>query len=180
MRKLILLLALFVTCFAQAQSLEARLRLSGKLVDLMQIRTIFDAYLKQCNETEGSPFDPTIEFKANPSSFGGVSPQSAYWPEVEAIYGRFRATSCAYATTDKFAAHYAQQLAQRSSEEDLQAAIIYFSSPAGQRMQAVAVQVNESFQKFAQELMLEANGVAREQYQADIRVLLRKYQKAPR
>lgn len=180
MRKFLLLLALLLTCSAQAQALETRLLLSNKLVELMQVRTMFDAYLKQCNEPEGSPFDPRIEFKANPGSFGGVSPQSAYWPEVEAIYGRFRATACAYATTDKFATHYAQQLAQRSSEEDLQAAIAYFSSPAGRRMQAAAVQVNESFQKFAQELMLQAYSVAREQFQTDIRVLLRNYQKDPR
>ena len=180
MHKLALLLALFLTCTAQAQSVDARVKLSGKLVELMQIRPMFDAYLKQCNEPEGSPFDPKIEFKASPGSFGGVSPQSAYWPEVEAIYSRFRATACAYATADKFAAHYSQELAQRSSEADLQAAIAYFSSPAGKRMQDVAVQVNESFQKFAQELMLQAYGTAREEYEADIRLLLRKYKREPR
>ena len=47
-------------------------------------------------------------------------------------------------------------------------------------MQDVAVQVNESFQKFAQELMLQAYGSAREQYEADIKLLLRKYKKEPR
>jgi len=180
MHKLAPLLCLLIACTSHAQPPEVRLKLSEQLVDLMHVRTMFNAYLRQCNEPEGSPFDPKIEFKANPGSFGGVSPQSAYWPEVESIYGRFRASACAYATADKFAAHYSQQLALRSSEQDLRAAIAYFSSPAGRRMQEVAVTVNESFQKFASELMLQAYGVAREQFQADIQALLRKYQKEPR
>lgn len=180
MRRLWLLCVLNMVCVAHAQSLDTRLQLSERLVELMQVRTMFDAYLQQCSKPEGSPFDPKIEFRADPGSFGGISPQSSYWPEVEAIYGRFRSTACAYVTADKFAAYYAQQLAQRSSEEDLRAALAYLSSPAGRRMQDAQVQVNESFQRFAQELLLQAYGVAREQFQADLRVLLRKYQKEPR
>jgi hypothetical protein len=179
-RQLLLLFFVFLACSAQGQSFDARLKLSNELSELMQVRTMFEASIKHCKEPEGSSFDPKTEFSANPGSFGGVSPQSAYWPEVEAIYTRLLATSCAYATTDKFAAYYSQQIAQRSTEEDLQAAIAYLSSPAGRRLQSASVQVNESYQKFAQQLMAQSYGSAREQYQIDIRALLRKYQKEPR
>jgi hypothetical protein len=180
LRWLVLLLSGFLACSAQGQSLDARLKLSNELSELMQIRTMFEASIKHCKEPKGSSFDPKTEFKADPGSFGGVSPQSVYWPEVEAIYARRLATSCSYTTTDKFAAYYSQQIAQRSTEEDLQAAVAYLSSPAGRRLQSAAVEVNESYQKFAQELMVQSYGSGHEQYQSEIRVVMRKYQKEPR
>jgi hypothetical protein len=179
-RMFLFLCFLVLACSAQAQSPDTRRQLSDQLVELMKVRTMIDASLQQCNQSSGSRFDPKVEFRSSPGSFGGISPQSSYWPEVEAIYGRYRATACAYVTPDKLASHYSQLLAQRSSEEDLRAAVAYFSSPAGRRMQDVAVQINESFQKFSQELMLQAYEMAREQFQVEFRVLLRQYQKEPR
>src|SRR4030095_12910157 len=118
--------------------------------------------------------DPNVEFNTNPGTFGGLSPQSAYWPEVEAIYERFRATACAYATAEKFERYIGEQFAGQISEADLRAAIAFYESPEGKRLHKASVRVNDSFQAFAQSLIAQAYDVAREDYRVAMRGLLQK------
>lgn len=180
MRTLIALLIAILSTGANAQVADGRFRLASQLVELMQVRVMFDAYLKQCDEPAGSSFDPKSEFKAAPASFGGISPQSAYWPEVEAIYSRFRVKACAFATADKFSAYFADQIAKETSETDLRAAIAFYSSPTGKRLQATWLKVNASFQKFSAELMGQAYELARDDYLTEIRELIRRYRAEPK
>ena len=171
--------SLLASSNAIAQSTPRKLELATELMKLLRVEDSFSAYLRECSKPEGSPFDPKTEFQSNPGSFGGISPQSAYWPEVEGIYARFRATSCAYATPEKFSRFYVQHFAESVSEEDLLVSIAFQSSPTGRRLQEAVVGANAGFQAFATQLMYEAYESARAQFQTDIRVLQRKYRANP-
>jgi hypothetical protein len=142
MNRLLFLVALLFSMAANAQSSPAKLALAKELTALLQFDSMFDAYLTQCSQPKDSSFDPKAEFRSSPGSFGGVSPQSAYWPEVEAIYGRFRTTACAYATPEKFADYFSEQFAERISEDDLRTSLTFYSSPAGRRLQGATIAAN--------------------------------------
>ena len=174
------LLVLLVALQAYAQPTPEKLVLAQQLVQLLKVSDSFAAYLKECANSEGSSFDPKTEFRSNPGTFGGVSPQSAYWSEVEAIYARFQTTACAYATPEKFARFYVEQFADRMTEEDMRASIAFNSSPAGLRLQSAVLATNNEFQPFANKLMLKAFELARVQFQQEMRAVLSKYKKEPR
>lgn len=171
---------LLVSGSAIAQSTPRKLELATELMKVLRIEESFGAYLQECSKAEGSPYDPKIEFRANPGIFGGISPQSVYWPEVEAIYKRFQAASCAYSTPEKFSRFYVQHFAEHVSEEDLRASIAFQSSATGQRLQDAVLSANAGFQKFATQLMSEVYELGRAQFQTDVRALQHMYKTDPR
>jgi hypothetical protein len=181
----ILMRALTVMCFTlcafstHAQGLETRLALGKQLVQLMRYEVMFESYLRECRDPSGTAFDPVVEFRNAPSAFGGISPQSKYWSEVVAVYRRLQEAACTYMTADNFAAFYAEWYAKNATEEELRAAIAYFNSPAGQKIQAISVQANDAFQAFASKLMTAAYKSARRSFQKDLDTLIERYRAQP-
>lgn len=165
---------------AAAEKTPATLALSAQLTESMGVRTMVDAMLKQCSDPEGSSFDAKTAFTTSPGSFGGLSPQSAYWSEVEAVYADYRAGTCAFLTVEGFMTYYAGVLADKNTEEDLQAALRFYASPAGKRFQDSVVIASVAFQDFASDSVKKATTDASERYQAAMRVLIRKYKREPR
>lgn len=154
--------------------------LGKQLTKLLRFDEMFQSSLKACTEPEGTPFDPRVEFTLSPESFGGISPQSAYWPEVEEIYKRFQFKACSYASPQKLSNFFSERLASKLSAEDLKAAIAFHSSPVGKRIGQATIESDAEFQTFANKLMLEAYEVARKDHQRDIRALLTKCKAAPK
>jgi hypothetical protein len=180
MIRLLLLVALFAPVLAYGQPQQERLTAAKQLARLLQLDRLFQTYLAACESPENTPFDPRLAFKSDPGGFGGISPQSAYWPDVERIYASYRATACAYATSEKYAQYFEEQYARRLSLEDLRAAIAFYSSPTGKRLQDAVVAADHDFQSYASKLMLEAYEIANTQYQRDIRDLQRRYRASPK
>ena len=180
MSRLLFILVLIFAGIAHAQSSPTKLALAEQVAALLQYDKMFDAYLKQCTQPEGSNFDPKIEFRASPGSFGGISPQSTYWPEIEKIYDHFRTAACNYATPERFSKYFIEQLAERNTEEDLRTGIAFYSSPAGKNLQASMLAANSDFQAFASRLMVDAYEVGRDRYQREVRELVRKYKADPK
>ena len=181
MRNLLVSIAISIAAVpAFAEKTPATLQLSAQLSELMRVRTMVDAVLKQCNDPESSSADARSSFTSSPGSFGGISPQSAYWPEVEAIYTDYRNGMCTYLTVDGFLAYYAGVLAERNSEEDLRAALLFYSSSAGKRFQDSVVMASVAFQDYASDSMKRSTTEATEKYQGAMRAIIRKYKKEPR
>jgi hypothetical protein len=181
MRKLATLLALLlVTTAACAQPSARQLELASKLVDILQMRTAFNAYLKQCTNPEGSSLDPHMAYSASPNSFGGITPKSAYWPEVEQLYRRYQQQACGYITVEEFEKFYTAQYAAETSEEDLKAAISFYSSAAGKRYVASTIKANEEFQRYAGKQMVLAASKAYGPVNEGLQSLILKYQKNPK
>ena len=180
MTRLLILIALVCPALAYGQPQQERLTAAKQLARLLQLDRLFQAYLSACESPENTPFDPRLAFKSDPGGFGGISPQSAYWPDVEKIYATYRATACAYATSEKYSQYFVEQYARRLSLEDLNAAIAFYSSPVGKRFQEAVVSADRDFQQYANQLMLEAYEIANAQYQRDIRDLQRRYRANPK
>ena len=181
MRTLATFLILFLTAAgASAQPSAKRLELASKLVDLLQVRAAFDAYLKQCTKPEGSYLDPKLAYSVSPNSFGGITPRSAYWPEVEILYRRYQQQACNYITVEEFEKFHAAQYAAATSEDDLRAAINFYSSKSGKRYLVSSIKANEEFQKFAGAQMGIATRKAYGPVNEGLQTLVLKYQKNPK
>jgi hypothetical protein len=180
MRKLVRAVILLLPSLALADPSAKQIALSEKLVELIQVRQMFATYQKECDSPENTSFDPTVAFRDDPGSFKGLSPQSTYWPEVVAIYGRFRETACAYASQEKFTNFFVDQYAEKLSEGELEAAIQFYSSPVGRRIQSAALDINGAFSGYANKVMGDAYELARARFQAEIHEVIVKYRKEPR
>lgn len=87
----------------------------------------------------GSAYDPARMFRSAPGQFGGVTPQSAYWPEVTAAYRAFVHEVCRMGDPERYLDRLAVVYAERMSEEDLQSLNEFLRSPVGMRFRDVNV-----------------------------------------
>src|SRR5271154_6776787 len=99
--RLLVCLSLLVSLAAHAQSTQKKVILAEQLVKLLHFDRMFDDYLKECSSSPSSNIDAAVSYREHPESFDGLSPQSAYWAEVDTIYGRYRAKICEYSTAEK-------------------------------------------------------------------------------
>lgn len=153
-RSLLFILLALSSLTLHAEPTARQLELGQKLAGLLRTQSMFEAYLKQCVASDGGGvFDPKTTFRTDPGAFGGVSPQSAYWPEVEAIYREYQSETCAYLTPEAVQSFYGRKYAEYTTEADLEAAVEFYSSPVGARLQESSVRINEAFQGYAQELL---------------------------
>lgn len=70
-------------------------------------------------------------YRARPGDFFGISPQSAYWPEVERAWHADHGDRCAAAREDTPAAILARSYAEQLSTAELRAVLTFQDSPSG-------------------------------------------------
>jgi hypothetical protein len=180
MIRLFILILTLATFEANAQTSPEKVLAAQQVVELMDIKSTFDTVLTQCKSLSGSPFDPKAAFLAAPGSFGGLSPQSAYWPEVEVVYKKYQDRGCGYISAEQFSIFMAEQYAELASLEDLNTYIAFLASPAGQRIKQATLTVNKSIQAFAQERVRRTLQAAYLEAQEELRIIVSRYQKNPR
>jgi len=180
LRLLLLCISLTVSAAACAEATPEKMALAKELVRLLQFDQVQADYLTECAKPATSSSAAAIAYRQHPEAFGGLSPKSAYWSEVETVYTHYREKTCEYATSEGIANFFAEKFAERASVDDLRASIAFNSSPVGQRILAIEVSANRDFQKYANELVLKATEEAEYQYQKEIAVLVQKFRTAPR
>lgn len=178
LQALIVLLAMSAS--AHAESPPEKLKEARRMVELMDYKSMFDTYLTQCKKSENSLFDPIMVFKRNPGAFMGVSPQSVYWPEIEAVYQQYQNRVCEYFSADAFTDFFAQELASRLSLEDLRASIAFQSSAVGKRLQEASIVADANFQAQAQANLLAVTAEADKATQSALATIFEKYKKLPK
>jgi hypothetical protein len=134
-----LLAVLLILCCAPvlADDASERVALAERLTELLEIKPLYSALGKDCIPQPSTFSNAMLKaYGENPGFFGGISPRSAYWPEVEAIYREYMVQGCAVANAEKFSVVYVSAYARSMALPDLRAAVAFYSSPAGQAMQA--------------------------------------------
>ena len=172
--------SIFSSLSAHAEDQTRKVALATELTELMQVRRIATEYLANCTRQEGSYLDPKRIFTADPGLFGGVSPQSAYWPEVVELYGKYQAKACAAVSAERYATFFTEQYVAKLSEADLEATVAFFSSAAGRRYNSASAETNLAFQAYLNKEMAIVVGDAFKAVQEDMRVILRKYKMDPK
>ena len=157
---------------------EKRTALSMQLLELIGYKDSWAESARQC--ASSVPSKARKAFTANPGSFGGLSPQSAYWPEVELIYAKYERTRCDAIGSQDFYRDFAESFAQSLSDVDLSAAIAFYSSDTGKRIQRATIEASGTamtgINKKLALIVDEANAVFRKEFRA----IAAKYREDPK
>jgi hypothetical protein len=84
-----------------------------------------------CAPSEAIGADLKAAYRARPGDFLGISPQSAYWPEVKRAWHADHGDRCAGVSDDTPAAMLARSYAEQLSSAELRAVIAFQNSPSG-------------------------------------------------
>ena len=161
-----------------ASSPSDKSKLAAELSTVLGTEEMFAAYLHACTASNVG-YDPKDEFRANPAYFGGISPQSSYWPEVETVYRNYQRQVCGYITAADFRKFYADHFASALSAEELRAAIQFYSTVGGKKLRATNLLANEAFQQYAQSKLGALYKKSAFEGRADIAKIVQRYKKNP-
>lgn len=87
------------------------------------------------------------EYSERPADFGGISPQSAYWPEVEELNYQQRLAGCQSST--RLVTKWGEILVRDLAPADIDAALAFHTSSAGQRYSAALAKASQEFIAFS-------------------------------
>lgn len=131
-------LILAISSSASLAADDPTLAAARRLVDMLQIDAIYQDALGACGDATDAASSARQSDEANPRAFGGMSPRSAYWPEVEDLYRRYRMEACG-ATTARIAKEiYVKVFAQRLPREELERAAAQMATPESRALQAAS------------------------------------------
>lgn len=117
------------------------------------------------------------EYLERPADFVGISPQSAYWPEIEELAYQQRLAGCQSDT--RLATKWAEVLLRDVAPADIDAALAFYASPAGQRYSAALAKASMEFITFSR-LPSAQQAAADRAYQKGLRELSARYLADPK
>ncbi|MGZ5834300.1 MAG: hypothetical protein ACXWKJ_21180 [Telluria sp.] len=147
--------------------------LAQRMIRAMGFDRLVEHSLERCLSLN----DPTKDFQASPAIFGGISPQSAYWPEVVAIYTTYRRQTC---SVHPGADEFAEDLARRMPLDQLRSSLVFAESPTGKAFfQTLFGSLKESADTSLAK-QAEVQREAEQVYREALRPLIAKYHAEPR
>lgn len=171
--------ALALLCLAAVHACAGdtapKVDLARKVVAAMQSERMFQDAFDQCMEKHtGGPLDPESVWRADPKAFGGLAPGTKYWPEVEALYDRYRSEYCRSVKPDGLVELVVQRMAERTSEDDLRAALAFYSSDAGKRLQESGLVTYHEIQAHIRQAGRENTAGEQLAFRRDLEAIVRK------
>jgi hypothetical protein len=164
---------------ACADAATEKLALAERLTKLTGTEAVYQSYFDECGSKTVALDMAAVGYREHPEAFGGLSPDSAYWKEVEAIYSRYHGAMCGDTSARSIAQLFTSQYVAQMSNSELRAAIDFYSSPAGQLLVKVDMQTNGKVQEKLASLEHAVRAAAEDQYQRDIAALIKKFQSDP-
>lgn len=154
--------------------------LARQLVEAIQYKRMAADMNQRCGVLEGTARDPVRIFESNPNVFVGVTPKSAYWPDIVASHQRYMTKLCTAQSAEIMASFFARKFERGMSLEDLKALVAFYSSPAGKRFSATNLDAMVGYMKFLEKTMTEMSASAIKEAQADMGAIVTRYRKNPR
>lgn len=179
MRALFALILLSLSCVGHAAD-DPKLAAARRLVDLLQIDEVYEEGAKTCRDRGDGAAAAQRVYEANRAAYGGLSPRSAYWPEVVGLYGRYLADSCEASRAQSAKEIYVRVFARRLSQDQLEQAVAAMSTPDGQALQAASREAGKmlSIAQYADQE--QAVALAAKRYRDSIQELVKRHEADPR
>jgi len=168
-------LASFVTPYVHAVQSNPKQQLARQLTKLMQVKRVASVFLSKCTTLDGSYLDPKRIYASDPNYFGGVSPQSTYWPEIVATYTKYQAKACHAVTADDYVNFYAREYEKTMTENELRATVKFFSSSSGRHYNSASIAAGTALQSFMVDKMSVAVKAALKDAQTEMGSISAKY-----
>jgi hypothetical protein len=181
MRRLLAVLLVSLCFQVQANDVDDRRALAQRLADLLEIRAQYEFFREKCAQSDADLEKVLLELHAkHPADFGGISPQSAYWPEVRQIYREYFEEGCSHASGAKMEPLFVKNYAATMTLAELNAAVTFYSSPAGQGVQAASRKVFKEVAEVVYGGAIEKQEVATLTFQQSMLILRNKYKAKPK
>ena len=175
MRRLLVVVLMLLCSTVSARDGDERPALATKMIELIR------PPVADCNPSpEALAKRVANAYRTRPGDFSGISPQSAYWPEVERIWREYYAAQCAESHADAATALLVKTYATQMSVQDLRDAIAFFGSPSGRAMYAANIRIANDFQAGTAQTAGHVPNKASTDYRAAMRLLKEKYEADPR
>lgn len=160
---------------------DEHLVLARKLVDLGPDSGSPSESAASCvPEAEAMRADIVAAYRANPADFHGISPRSAYWPDVEQIWRDYYIDRCAAQSDDSPAAIIARSYAANLSTVQLREVVAFQESPSGRAFIAATAKARQDLESApAARTGQDADAASATFRQAMLR-LKAKYERAPK
>ena len=177
MRIVLAFFLLAVSAFAQAAD-PAPPEPVVRLVRMMMLFVSDDGSPLGCDSSRAA-FGEELRGKylVRPGTFGGISPQSAYWPEMEELHYQYHSATCVDSVAMQ--SSFAVALARVISVADAEAALAFYSSPAGKNVMTGMRIAGKDMSKHGAATS-EVRKAADEAYTSAYRELLAKYKREPK
>ncbi|MFS2165256.1 DUF2059 domain-containing protein [Variovorax sp. Varisp62] len=157
---------------------EQRAALAMRYLELVGYKETWAESSQRC--LNDLPSKARKAFIASPGSFGGLSPQSAYWPEVELIYAKNERTKCDAIGREDFYRDFAEGFARNLSDSDLHAAIAFYSSETGKRIQRATIEASGTVLTEMNKKLTLIGDQADVEFRKEFRALTAKYREDPK
>lgn len=152
----VLLLSLLCRVCAASED-DGKLAVATRLIELARIAELYTDVYEDCVKSRAEAGEEVKNlYRENPAMFAGLSPESDKWPEVQALYYRYRADACRPLAPESIKALYIAEYARAVSLADMQAALAFATSPAGQRLQVGNLNAARAMFKASQSTTNEA------------------------
>jgi hypothetical protein len=166
-RKLVLTIAavaIQVTASAShAAESDARMSDARTLLGLVHFDAQLDETLKQC-QTMAQRITPESMYQANPNQFGGITPESRFWPSVVNAFQEFYYTTCSYMDREAFTTAAAESYAKALTKQEMAEAMTFYASPVGKKLADAQIAANAAFQQEAATRLSAAYKVAYDEF----------------
>lgn len=171
MRSLLALVLALSSCVSLAAD-DPKQAVARRLVELLQVEETYRDAATACRDVIDIAGETRKSWEANRERFGVLSPESAYWPEVEALYGRYREEVCNANRVQVAKEIYVQVFARRLSQAELERALAELETPEGKAMQAAsreAARLLGRYQPTEQQQAIAAAAQRFREHMADLR-----------
>jgi hypothetical protein len=122
--------------------------LALRFVEILRYGVQFEEAHAQCLRTNSS-IPPEKILNISPENPGPVPPGSALWPRVLAAYDEYWKDMCAHPTREEYLSVVARSYAQNLTDQELDASIQFYTSPAGGSLVAAnTVAVRDLFAEY--------------------------------
>lgn len=91
--------------------------------------------------------DIAAAYRASPAEFNGISPQSAYWPEVEQAWHAYYVERCAAQNAESPAAIIARAYAANLSTDELREVVAFQESRSGRAFIAASARAQQDLER---------------------------------
>lgn len=109
--------------------------------DLVGLDRRVAQYRRECLREMGL-MSPSVQVAKNPDAFGGVTPNSPYWPQLAASWQDYAESWCKAATGETaYRNAFRQAWQARPDKKDIQTAIDFYATPLGRRVLRVDEEV---------------------------------------
>lgn len=92
--------------------------------------------------------DPEVLVRDHPAMFGGITPESSYWPRIAAAFATYMDASCGQPSEKEAVEHHLGSIDRSLSDEQLNEVMKFYRSDAGRAHAKALVVAREKLQEF--------------------------------